>query len=375
MIFDWHVPTRVMFGPGVLSRLSDVLDEIGAWNVLVACGGSSMRSAGVLERLECELSGFEVCFHQGVGVNLPLDECDVLIKAVREVEPDAVIGLGGGSVMDGAKAAAWLGPHSGWIRDFLDADVLPGGGLPFVSVPTTAGTGSEVTPFIILLDRDKKQKLSLGAPCVFPEAAVVDPELTLTLPPDQTAATGLDALSHGLEAFWSKNANPVSDALALESISVIVDQLDNAYKNPGDIEARTWMSYAAMTAGMALSQTATAAVHGITYPMTAHYGVPHGVACAFMMREVMKINFHHLDPEKQKRLLYAMKSNTISAALDLLTELYVSLNVPQTLTELDIPHEEVERFAGEATQKNLDKNIASIGYDKLVELWSMKKGD
>jgi len=378
MNFHWQCPVKIIFGPGRLESLKHELAGAGMRRPLVVAGASSMQRNGVLERVERMLSGMELSLHPGVRVNLPLSDCDAVIRAARDHDADCVVGVGGGSVLDGAKAAAWIAPHQGWIGDYAGADPrlpAPPPGLPLFVIPTTAGTGSEVTPFIILMDENKRVKLSLGSDRAFPRTAIVDPELCLTLPPDQTAATGLDALSHGFEAYWSKRANPVSDALALEAISCSLDHLAAAYGNPDDIKARSKMSYAATVAGMALSQTATAAVHGLTYPMTARHGVPHGIACAFLMREVLKINFHHLAADKQNRLKHAMKSNTIAAALDFLTDLYRELGVPETLVELSIPETEIKTFADQATRKNLEQNIASITRDKILEIWRQKLGN
>lgn len=372
MEFEWHLPTRIIFRAGAIDRVGEVIKGLGAQRVLLVTGGSAMRESGTTTRVMDLLSGPAVHLHEGVRVNLPLEDVDALIRSAREFEADLVVGMGGGSVLDGAKAAAWMAPHGGWVRDYLEGK-SPGQGIPFVSVPTTSGTGSEVTPFIILMDAAAKRKLSLGPMAAAPRAAMVDPMLSLTLPPDQTASTGLDALSHGFEAYWSVRSNPISDALALEAVSVGLEHIERAFESPGDVEARTGMSYAAMVGGLALSQTATAAVHGLTYPLTVHYGVPHGMACAFLLREVLKINFYHLPAGKQKRLLHAMKSNTIGAAVGMLDDLFRALGVPSTMEELGVPEEEIMRFADEATPKNLERNVAPMDRARILEIWEGKK--
>lgn len=372
MNFQWHMPIKLMFGAGCLDRLPKVIDELGGKRVVLVAGESAMERSGVLDRLQKMLSGINLKVHSGVRANLPIGDCDDIIRSVREHDADLVVGLGGGSVLDGAKTAAWIGPTDGWARDYLSGR-QSGPGIPFVAVPTTSGTGSEVTPFSILMDVEEKKKLSMGSSAAMAKVAIVDPKLTLTLPPDQTAATGLDALSHAFESYWSKFASPLSDAMAREAITTALDHLETAYKTPQDLEARTGMSLAAVTAGLALSQTATAALHGITYPLTARHGIPHGMACAFLMREVLAVNFHHLDTKKQQRLLRHMKSKTIGAAVDLLTDLYVALDVPESLEDLKIPETEIDRFVEEASPKNLDRNITPISREKILELWNKKK--
>ncbi|HUT54953.1 MAG TPA: iron-containing alcohol dehydrogenase [bacterium] len=370
--FDWNLPTRIIFGRGALARLHEVAPGLGK-RALVVLGAASMAQAGVKGRVSELLAGLELSWHEGVRPNLPLEDCDALVRAARESGAELVIGIGGGSVLDGAKAAALMAPGTGWTRDYLDG-AGAGPSLPFIAVPATAGTGSEVTPSMIVLDPERGRKVGLSRPEALARAAIVDPELTLTLPPDQTAATGLDALSHAFEAYWSKLANPVSDALALDALYTVMQHLERAYQYPDDLDAREGMSYGALAAGMAISHTATAALHGLTYPMTAHFGVPHGMACAFLMREILTVNFHHLDCQKQKRLLHAMKSNTLQAALDLLGDLYAELKVPETLDDLKIPEDQIKTFVDEATPANLHRNIAPLNRKKIMELWAKKRG-
>jgi len=369
MKFKWYMPTEVFFGTGKLERLPEITDKLSASRPLLVIGSGAM--AGAADRVKKLLSCSDLAVHQGVNVNLPLEDVDKIISSARKHDADAVIGMGGGSVMDGAKAAALMSGGSAGVRDHLAGKKLPRP-LPFVSIPTTSGTGSEVTPFMIFMDVDARKKLSFGPPQAFAKATIVDPDLTLSLPKDQTAATGLDALSHCLESYWSKLATPPADALALQGISAVFDNLEKAYNNPHDRQARAGMAYAAMIAGMALAQTATAAVHGLTYPMTAHHGVAHGFACAFVMRDVMKINFHHLSREKQDRLLKAMRSNTIGAALDYMTDVMKNVGAPETLNELGIPASAIDTYIREATPKNLDRNIAPLEAERIREIWKGK---
>lgn len=371
--FDWHMPTRLLFGRGSLGRLREVVEGLGAERALVVTGAAAMKSSGARDRVAEMLSGMEVAFHAGTRPNLPIEDCDAVIRSARQSGAQLVIGLGGGSVLDGAKAAALLAPAQGFTRDYLAGRPV-GRGLPYIAIPTTAGTGSEATPSMIILDSEKNRKVGLSSKQALAQAAIVDPELTVSLSPEQTAATGLDALSHGFEAYWSKLANPVSDAMALEAVSAVIAHLERAYKTPDDLEAREMMSYASLGGGLAISHTATAALHGLTYPMTARCGVPHGIACAFLMREVLAMNFHHLDGEKQKKLLAAMKSNTLQAGLDLLSDLYAVLNVPETLSDLKIPEDEIRNFADEATPANLHRNITPVNRKKILELWGGKLG-
>jgi alcohol dehydrogenase class IV len=362
----------VVFGAGKLAELPAAVAELGGRRVLLVTGSQSMAESGARDRVLELLSGCEVAVHDGVRVNLPLEDADEIIRRAREHRADLVIGLGGGSVLDGAKAGALLAANGGFIRDYLGGGQTAGPGLPYISIPTTSGSGSEVTPFMIFMDNQKRRKVSYGPRQAMARVSIVDPELTLSLPMDQTAATGLDALSHCLESFWSKRATPLTDLMALEGITVILDHLEGAFFNGDDLEARVGMSYGSMVAGFALSQTATAALHGITYPLTASYGVTHGIACAFMMREVLRVNFHHLDPKKQVRLLHHMRVNTMDAAVEMLTDLMARLGVPDTLADLGISEREISRFVDEVTPAHLERNVAPLSPEKIREMWLRK---
>ncbi len=371
--FDLVFPGKVIFGAGRIRELPEVLKSIGSRRPLLVTGISSMEKSGALSRVVDSLSGLEPGVHGGVRPNLPAEDVDAIIDSIRSLEADAVIGMGGGSALDGAKAAAWMAPTGKGVWDYVNG-FRSGRGLPFFSVPTTSGTGSEVTPFIILLDRGCERKISLGSEAAFARAAIVDPDLTVSLSPYQTASTGLDALSHCLDSYWSRFATPFSDAVSLAFVPMILENLVRAYKRPDDLEARAAMSHASMAAGLALAQTATSAVHGLTYPLSAIYGVPHGMACAFLMREVFSVNFHHLETEKQKALLYRVNANTKGAAIDLLSDLYAILGVPDKLEDLKISSSAIPRLANEAAAKNMERNITRFDDDKIMEIWKSKVG-
>jgi phosphonate metabolism-associated iron-containing alcohol dehydrogenase len=369
--FELAAPGRIVFGAGVLAQAGPALGALGAKRVLLVTG----RSGRHADRLRKQVAGTLVPY------SIPGEPMLAMVEEGRDLARregcDAVVALGGGSAIDAGKAIAALAGNDGDILDYMEvvgrAQPLPRPGLPCIAIPTTAGTGAEVTPSMIILDTSRGMKVGLSRPGAAARVAVVDPELTLTLTPELTAATGLDALSHAFEASWSKLANPVSDALALDALHSILPSLERAYREPADLDAREGMSYGALAAGMAISHTATAALHGITYPLTARRGVPHGMACAFLLREVMAVNFHHLDCHKQKRLLHAMKSNTLQAALDLLGDLYAALHVPDTLDELGITEDDVKTFVDEAAPANLHRNIAPLGRKKIMELWMKKR--
>jgi len=204
--------------------------------------------------------------------------------------PQAIVALGGGSVMDSAKALAAAGGDFGRVERYLKtgdgAHALTA--LPMLCVPTTAGTGSEVTMWAALWDTDASKKYSLSRPNLYPEHAVIDPELTLGTPRGLTVAAGLDALSHSLESIWNRNANPVSTRHAVFAARELMAALPLVLAEPASLELRSRVSFAALSAGLAFSNTKTALAHSISYPITLKNGTPHGVACSFSLPMVMR---------------------------------------------------------------------------------------
>ncbi len=203
-----------------------------------------------------------------------------------------IVAVGGGSALDTAKVLM-VAPASGGFRELMrllarGEAFEPGQVKPLITVPTTAGTGSEVTPWATVWDRSINRKYSLHLRETWPERAIVDPELTITLPHAVTVQSGLDALSHALESIWNLNANPVSDALAVASATLMMDTLPRLVEDPDNIGLRTSTSLAALQAGLAFSNTKTALAHSISYEMTLRYGLPHGIACSFTLPFVLE---------------------------------------------------------------------------------------
>jgi len=258
----YYLPTKIILGR-LETEIRKEVDVFNPQKILLITGGQAMRKAGIIEKLLKSLENYQVLLFEEVKPN-PSPE----IVAKAKKESDLIIGLGGGSVLDVAKAVATE------LR------------RPCIAIPTTAGTGSEVTPFAALYDWEKKKKLSLDVN--FPNVALIDYRLTLTLPPEQVAVTGLDALSQAIEAYWSIYSNPLSDVHAKRAIELVVENLEDSWQ--GEEKAREAMSLAALEAGRAFSQTKTTAVHSVSYPLTIHYGIPHGLACGLTLPYFLEYN-------------------------------------------------------------------------------------
>ena len=219
------------------------------------------------------------------------------LSALDGHRPDCVVGFGGGSPIDTAKALALLAIHGGEMRRFKAPHVNVGPALPIIAVPTTAGSGSEVTQFTIITDSVANEKMLCTGPAFMPLAAIVDSELTSTMPPRLTADTGIDALTHAIEAYVSKKSNPFSDSLALAAIETIGRTLPGLYVDGGNPSAREKMALAATQAGIAFSNSSVALVHGMSRPIGAHFQVAHGMSNAMLFPEVTRFSAH-ADPAR-----------------------------------------------------------------------------
>jgi alcohol dehydrogenase class IV len=276
------VETRVHFGDGALSALPGVLASCRARRVLLVCGQGSYESSGARQAVEELLDGLQVARFSGFSANPKLEDVERGIRMVRQEEPDTVLAIGGGTAMDIAKTVAVLADEEGEPRDYVER-LRPLGGRrrrSLVLVPTTAGTGSEVTCFgVIYVDRVKH---SLDHPCLAADAALVDPQLTRSMPPRLTAVTGLDTLSQAVESYWSLRSTAESRAWAAQALRLVLEHHEDACLRPTPA-ARTGMARAALLAGRAINVTRTTAPHAVSYPMTGLYDVPHGHACALTL--------------------------------------------------------------------------------------------
>lgn len=291
----YHNPVAIRFGAGAIAELPTVL--AGRRAVLVTF--PQARGLGLVDRLREILGARLVAVEDRIEPNPDVGYLAPMYERFWRDHAgcEAVVAVGGGSAIDTAKALA-VGTASGRFDELL---ALLATGKPFtpgrikalVAVPTTAGTGSEVTPWATIWDRAAGKKHSLHLPQTWPETAIVDPELMLTLPASVTVQSGLDALSHALESIWNVNANPVSDTFAVAAAREVMATLPALLDDLGSVELRSRMALAALQAGMAFSNTKTALAHSISYEMTLRFGLPHGIACSFTLPMVLQRALGH----------------------------------------------------------------------------------
>lgn len=292
--FEFATATRVIFGAGKLKEIGPITANIGQYALIVQ-GGNADRSLPLRSVLEGAGIGYSTL---EIGGEPTIEDIVQGVRKAREANCDLVIGFGGGSVVDSAKAIAALTTNPGEVIDYLET---VGRGKPImvppltsIAIPTTAGTGAEVTRNAVLASRQHRVKASLRSPHLLPRIALVDPELTYGLPPSLTASTGLDALTQLIEPFVSVRANPLTDALCLEGARRAARSLEKACKEGSDPDARQDMALASLFGGLALANSGLGAVHGFAAPIGGMYSAPHGAVCAALLPYVMEINVRAL---------------------------------------------------------------------------------
>lgn len=284
--WKYYNPTKIEFGSGMRHKLAEY---VAGNKVLVVCsnrGRLEFQGDRILNDL---LPNCVWC--DTIKPNPELEDLETQIAQLSEVDVDTVVAFGGGSVLDSAKVIAAGLKWTGKLRQLIDTPGLMANydTLPVVAIPTTSGTGSEVTPFATVWDEKNKKKLSLAHERLFPKLAIVDPELTLSLPSRATLATSLDALNQAFESIWNKNNTPVSFNLATQSIRLGMASIPALNQDLNNLKYREMIAEASLLSGLAISQTRTAICHSISYPLTAHYGLDHGLACASTMSAVAEI--------------------------------------------------------------------------------------
>jgi alcohol dehydrogenase class IV len=294
MKFEFATAQRVVFGPGTLSQVGGIASSFGR-RALVVMGAAPARAQPLIDQLAASGIAIET-------MQVSSEPTVVLVQhgaqLARAAGCDLVISIGGGSAIDCGKAVAAITTNAGNIFDYLEvigkAQPITQAPLPFIAIPTTAGAGAEATRNAVLASPAHKVKVSMRSPMMLPKVALVDPQLTLGLPPAVTAATGMDALSQLIEPFVSIRANPMTDALCREGIARAARSLQRAYEQGDDVNAREDMSLAALFGGMALANAGLGAVHGFAAPIGGMFAAPHGAVCARLLPGVIEANVNAL---------------------------------------------------------------------------------
>jgi alcohol dehydrogenase len=349
----FHTTPRMITGPGSFDKVAEEASFLGAVNVMLVTGPNIVR-AGYAERLEQSLKKKRISCNvfQNVEPDPSYQTAEAATAVAKEAGTDLVVGLGGGSNMDVAKVVSVLVTSHETVTSIFGVDKVEMVGLRKILVPTTAGTGSEVTPVSVLTDAEEGTKKAVVSPYLFPEVAVLDPELTLSMPPGVTAATGMDALVHAIEAYTSVRATSLTDLFATAAIERISRYLERAYYDGGDLEAREAMLEGSMLAGKAFGNAGVTATHAFSYPIGASYPIPHGVANSILLPVVMEFNME-VDPSRFAAIARFLGEDTAGmseeeaarAMVAALRRLISRLDLPTRLSDFGVDEEDVPILA------------------------------
>lgn len=359
-IYQFQTAQNIVAGRNSLQLLGEKLSLMGVKvSSALIITQPTMVDLGFVKQIVSQLQAKGVSVHTNTNI-LPeptLENIEQVFEATASKDYDVLIGIGGGSVLDTTKILSVLKTNDASVEQLLGTDLVANSGVPTILIPTTSGTGAEVTPNAIVTLPDQELKVGIVSKYLLPTLVILDPVLTLKLPKPITAATGMDAFTHSLESFISTKANPISDMFALESIRLISSSIVEAYQNGESIEAREKMLVGSMYGGMALTSAGTAAVHALAYPLGGKYKIPHGVANSMLLPHVMKYN---MDAITDRLALVAepmgisthglSNSQLAEKVVEKIVEWTNVLEIPQDLKNYGVKEEELPEISVSASQ-------------------------
>lgn len=377
MAYQFQTPTKIISGIGSTAEIIKELNDLHAKKVLLITDPGLVQ-AGVAQQVVEMLkqAAVEVEIFDAVEPDPSIQVATKAAEMAKNVKANVLIALGGGSAIDTAKSAALLVTNGGYLKDYAGVNKVVKPILPLIAVPTTAGTGSEVTIFAVMSDPEKQEKFTISSALIAPAVAVLDPLLTLKLPPSVTAFTGMDALTHAIEAFTSSIAQPPTDALALSAIKLVLKHLPVAVGRGDNIKARDGMLQASLLAGIAFNNAFLGLAHAIASPLGGHFHVPHGLANAVMLPYVMEYNL----PTAVRRYAEigcalglqavgdtprAVAEKTVAA----ITQLARDINIPEKLSNIGAKEELLPLVARDALKSiQLKFNVRNASEKEILAL-------
>ena len=377
--FTFQTTPNVLFEPGAAQKIAGLVSGFGASRVLFVTD-KGVRGAGLTRAAEASLAeAAELTVFEDVVADPPAQVVEAAVALAQEKQVEAVVSIGGGSALDTAKLVAYLARSDDRLDDIYGVGLAKGQRLPLLLAPTTAGTGSEVTP-IAIVTTPTTEKKGVVSPKLLPDWAILDPDLTLGLPAPVTAATGIDAMVHAIEAYTSRHKkNPISDQLARQALALLSANIREACRNGSDREARGAMLLGSMLAGMAFANAPVAAVHALAYPIGAIFHVPHGLSNALVLMGVLRFNL----PEAQG--LYAELAPVLDpgthslpaperaqAFVDALAAICRDCGVPASLAEVGVSEADLPRLAEDAMKQTrlLVNNPREVTYQDAYAIYS-----
>ena len=368
-------PNRVVFGEGSMQRfVSDFVERGLKKMFLLSIAELNTTLAPFLQQLQAH--GVAVFVDESIVGEPTFEDFDKILLKAKKFDADSIVGIGGGSVLDVAKLVAAQLKNSQTLEEVKGNGNLKERQTYVACIPTTSGTGSEVSPNAIFVN-NQGEKVGIISPYLVPDAAYIDPVLTVLLPKKITAATGIDALTHCLEAYTNKFAHPFVDLYALEGVRLIAKYLKRACDDGTDLEARTQVALGSMYGGMCLGPVNTAAVHALSYPLGVEYHIPHGLSNALLLPYVMEYNIE-ADASKYERIAEvlgaekkATSKETAIEGVKIMKQLIVDCGLPLTLSEAGVKEESIPQLAEGAVkvQRLLKNNIREIAVDDAIAIY------
>lgn len=333
--FEFNLPTKIEFGKGKLKKLGNFINNINGKKVLIVTDKGLVK-AGIIDKVKKILDEEKISYtvFDEVKPNPKDVDCNKAYKLALEENVDSLIGIGGGSSMDTAKAVGTLMTHGGELKDWYGFDKLRKNIPPLICIPTTAGTGSEITTFSVITDTETNYKMNIVDLKVAPKIALLDPELTISLPKEVTASTGMDALTHAIEAYTCNVSQPITDGLALHAIDLIIEHLTIVVKDRENMESREKMLAASLMAGISFGNADVASVHCMAESLGGLYDTPHGIANSMILPYVFEYN---IPSNVEKHAIIARRlgadnldiEKTAYEGVSLLKKLAEDLNIPK----------------------------------------------
>ncbi len=363
--FDHQPRTRIVFGNGVASRVGELARELGSKRILVVTDAGIVK-AGHAARAVAALNeaGLQAVLFDGVKENPSTRNVDECVSVAREFQADLIIGLGGGSSMDTAKGCNFILTNGGVMQDYWGVGKATKPMLPMMAVPTTAGTGSECQSFALISDEVTHAKMACGDSKCAPKIALLDPELTVSMPHSVTVLTGIDAIAHAVETAVTKKRNAISVMYSRESFRLLIQGFERVLRDPQDIEARGFMLLGAALAGMAIENSMLGAAHSCANPLTANFHIVHGHAVGMMLPHVIRFNSHLAEAALEYRDLF--DGDLAARITDLLSE----AGLPTTLTACGISNDSIPQLAKEAaSQWTAQFNPRALSEDDFVKVY------
>lgn len=373
-LFSYFLPTRVFFGSGSLQSLPELIKThfFDKKRIFLATGRSFLKKAGLTDRILRLLENYTVILFDKIEPNPTSTTISEGLDEYKKHSCDLIIGFGGGSVLDAAKAIAILHNNHDRLEDYQSRSKNPlNQPEDYIAIPTTSGTSSEMTMWSVITNLEgtyKDLKKSIGWPTLYPKVAVIDPELTFSLPPYDTAVTGLDSLCQAIEGFWSKKHNPLSNIYCLEAIKLIVKYLPLAYTDGSNKLAREKMSFAMFLTGLGFSNSYTTSPHKVSFPITSFYHLPHGAACALTLPYFMEF-IGSRKPELIHEIVGALGKKDYREAVQFLKNFVKGLGMPNRFSDIGLDRDDVLHLAKTSyVPVEKQEDPVPMSYEEYVEI-------